>query len=268
MSQLSFYYLQSDDLLLDDFQVSAAPAFPFKNPIADRKFEKLLRFLPFSQQTRIISKKDATIARITLINQLLQRYICCRVVGKQPHELEFTANQYGKPFLKDSNFQFSMSNSSISTSMVVDFDNKEVGIDLADTRDVDTFGDDYLNHFRDIFHPNEFEYLKGFTDNTDQQKLLFTQYWALKESYTKKLGVGLNGDLASYNFRNVEPVEKDSVWNCSTKLFIYDNLEKDHCYLVRLENIIVSIIADTPQTPTINVVSLQEIISFFEAHSS
>jgi phosphopantetheinyl transferase len=157
--------------------------------------------------------------------------------------------------------------------------NKECGIDLANCTDVDQFGEGYLDHFKDIFHEHEYWYLKSVED-TDELKNTFTHYWALKESYTKKLGIGLNGDLASYNFRNVDKlqcneefistqtvlkVRKIPQWNCKIQLSIYGNDESISIWSSMIDpQIVVSICqAESPNVPKLVEIDLETIVHFF-----
>ncbi|CDR38875.1 CYFA0S02e07668g1_1 [Cyberlindnera fabianii] len=247
------------------------------------QFETALRLLPFESQTRIISKKFSKDAQTALANQLLQRYICCCLTGKTIRDLQFTTNEYGKPRLVDSDVAFSMSNQRGYTSMVVSLIGIEVGVDLASTDDVNQFGDDdYIKHFRDIFHPKEFEYLESIKDERTRRDV-FTHFWALKESYTKLLGVGLNGDLTSYWFSNVEPlyyteqadensegliIHSRIKWDNQISLRVFDNLEKTSIFSTMIDNqVVVSICQDAPThdtSPLLIEVPLKTIMDFFQ----
>lgn len=231
------------------------------------QFEVAMRQLPFQQQVKIMQKKFTLDAKTALANQLLQRFISCLCLGTHDQsKLQFKQNQYGKPYLVDSDFSFSMSNQQGYTSMVISLVNEEIGIDLASCSDVDKFGVDYLEHFHDIFHPEEFQILQGIK-SSDDLKLIFTEYWALKESYTKKLGVGLNGDLASYNFTNVPKLHStiytetpidDTLqihhpvsWNNSTKLSLAGEPHNIDIHLAIIPNtdIVLSICGKIPEDP-------------------
>ncbi|CCH42101.1 L-aminoadipate-semialdehyde dehydrogenase-phosphopantetheinyl transferase [Wickerhamomyces ciferrii] len=218
-------------------------------------------------------------AKTALANQLLQRFISCLYLGTTDQSsLVFKQNEYGKPYLVGSDFSFSMSNQQGYTSMVINPNGKEIGIDLASCKDVEKFEQDYLNHFQNIFHENEFKLLEEHT-NKDELKLIFTTYWALKESYTKYLGIGLNSDLSSYNFQNVEllpensnPVQMDDPmiirhninWSNSTKLEITNEPQKENIWLTKVTpDIVVSIIGYIPRQPRLIKIPLKSITNYF-----
>lgn len=202
--------------------------------------------------------------------------MCCALLDTTPDLLSFTSNEYGKPQLEGCGFQFSMSNQQGYTSMVVS--RAQCGIDLANCNDVDKFGTGYLAHFRDIFHPDEYEALEALADD-EQTKNRFTHYWALKESYTKLLGVGLNGDLKSYNFSNVNTLRCDDtveahdtfqrrtepLWDSSITLAIGGVDEDISIYSTMLnKEIVVSActLDHLTETPTLVHVKLEDIVKF------
>lgn len=248
------------------------------------KFETALRLLPFPAQTRIISKRFPQDQRTALANQLLQRFICCLLLNTDMPSLRFSSNRYGKPQLEgDTSLQFSMSNQRGYSSMVVS--TRECGIDLASCDDVNQFGEGYIGHFKDIFHEDEYTHLQSI-DNKAVLKNVFTHYWALKESYTKKLGVGLNGDMPSYNFRDVGPlvynasmeakktvfkVRTTPEWDSNTRLSIYGNDEPLSIWSAMLTpDVVVSVCQNAAlgAEPTLVQVDLQDVVDFFTAQTA
>ncbi|ODQ59966.1 hypothetical protein WICANDRAFT_83965 [Wickerhamomyces anomalus NRRL Y-366-8] len=193
-----------------------------------------------------------------------------------------------------------MSNQQGYTSMVISYQSEEVGIDLASISDIEKFGNGYLTHFKDIFHPDEYDFLESVHD-AKELECLFTEYWALKESYTKKLGIGLNGELGAYNFQNVAKLSKPTInsidsssfdsssidsssfdsssidsnsfdlkpnshWSDSTKLFINNtHIQPLDIHLTMLNNdIVLSVCGDQiPNTPSLIKIPLSLITKFF-----
>lgn len=253
----------------------------------DFKFETNLRLLPFHQQAKIVSKRFAIDAQTALANQLLQRFISC--LFKETVDInavQFGFNSFGKPYLLDNTTEngtlsFSMSNQQGFTSMLINIEGKEVGVDLASVSDCDKFGpeDQLISNFKDIFHEDEFSFLNGMIGK--EMELYFTAYWALKESYAKKIGVGLNADLKSFNFKDVNMIEflddnqRDDAhlliqkvkWMNSTILSIYDNIEQGlGIFVTRLiKDLLVSVVGDdlAEQTPLVVKVPLDTIIEYF-----
>ncbi|KAH3683165.1 hypothetical protein WICPIJ_005862 [Wickerhamomyces pijperi] len=271
----------------------------------DFQFETTLRLLPFQQQTKIISKKFNKDAQTALANQLLQRFVCCLFKKSTDiNSVEFGFNSFGKPYLLDTNhdhssssssssssnnkLSFSMSNQQGFTSMIINTSNREVGIDLASISDCDKFGplDQLISNFKDIFHEDEFEILNQI-EKDHKLKVLFTEYWALKESYAKKIGIGLNANIETFNFKFVgsveylQPKERENPsidqlkllqnqqvqWMDSTKLYIYDNLEKNlDIFLTQLtKDIVVSVVGDSLENaPLVVKVPLDTIVGYFQ----
>jgi len=232
-----------------------------------------------------MQKKFPQDAKTSLSNQLLQRFISCLCLQNPDQSiLQFGSNQYGKPHLVGSQFSFSMSNQQGYTSMVVSLKGNQVGIDLASCSDVDQFDNDYIPNFKDIFHRDEYEVLERVKE--DDKRLLFTEYWALKESYTKKLGVGLNGDLTSYNFQNVPLLDssledyhntkairssqkntifeiKPVKWKSETNLSINSKLEDLDIHLALINpNLVVSVCGEIQEEPLLVKVPLRSIVQF------
>lgn len=208
--------------------------------------------------------------KTALANQLLQRFVCSLLVNTDANSLVFTSNRYGKPQIQGSDVHFSMSNQRGFTSMVIA--STECGIDLASPSDV--AGVDHLVHFKDIFHDDEYDYLMTVEDSTS----VFTHYWALKESFTKKLGVGLNGDLQAYNFRDVRSLEhdghlvhqgvfkvRDPKWDSSPKLSVHGEEQPLQIWSTMLTpDVVISTCHAGHQTPQLVEVDLETIVKFLE----
>lgn len=167
--------------------------------------------------------------------------------------------------------------------MVVSRGGAEVGIDLASTKVVDDFGDeDYVRHFKDIFHPVEFELLESISEPS-ALKNVFTHFWALKEGYTKKLGVGLNGSLKDYAFYGVSqlkntadkkelqgPTQKFPEWQNDIKLRVFDEPECVDIHSTMIDDdIVVSVCQDGKPTlaPKLVQIPLETLVAFFESHT-
>mgnify|MGYP002627143101 CR=1 FL=1 len=113
---------------------------------------------------------------------------------------EIIYNEYGKPYLKNSNLYFNLSDSKGVSACVIS--DKEVGIDIEKLRKTN------LNVIDKFATPKEKEYILSNSNNIE--KRLFEIY-TLKEAYFKMLGTNL------YNIKDVEFNINDSNITCSDK---------------------------------------------------
>lgn len=127
-----------------------------------------------------------------LFADLLIRDLIMKRTGLNNEEIEFTTNQYGKPFLKGTdNIHFNLSHS--GDWVVAAIDDQSVGIDIEKIQSIDL--DISKHYFSEIEHRN-------LMKNSDRLAYFFT-LWSLKESYIKILGEGLSHPLNAFsiNFR-------------------------------------------------------------------
>jgi 4'-phosphopantetheinyl transferase len=125
-----------------------------------------------------------------LFADLLSRHMIMQKTGLENHEIFFTANEYGKPFLKDrEDIQFNLSHSGVWVVGVID--HQVVGIDVERVQEID------LDISKNYFSPDEHEDLMSKADKFDY----FFTLWSLKESYIKILGKGLSHPLNAFSIK-------------------------------------------------------------------
>lgn len=120
------------------------------------------------------------------------RYILGYYIKRHPQNIEFIHNQYGKPFLKNSNIHFNMSHSHNMVSYII-ASNYMVGIDIE-------LHDNNLNvlELADlVLTPKESLYFSGL--NYQEKLRLFYHIWVKKEALVKANGQGL-----SYSINTIE----------------------------------------------------------------
>lgn len=103
-----------------------------------------------------------------------------------PQQVEFVHNEYGKPFLKDSNIQFNISHSNNIISYIVAL-NYKVGID------VELYKNQFnYKEFSDlVFTPSETKIFSCVSLKEEIKTKLFYNLWVKKESLVKATGQGL-----------------------------------------------------------------------------
>ncbi len=141
------------------------------------KREKITGFIKMSDRLR------------SLFSDLLARYIVSAQTGLRNEAIQFIYNKYGKPYVKGR--QDCCFNVSYSGNWVVGaLDNRPVGIDVEEMRDMDLDVSEYLFSFQ------ERRDLKESDDKLGQ----FFAIWTLKESFSKFVGTGASLPFESISF--------------------------------------------------------------------
>jgi 4'-phosphopantetheinyl transferase len=151
------------------------------------------------------------------------RYILSHYTKQYPKDIEFTHNEYGKPFLKNSNIYFNMSHSHNMVSYIVAL-NQRVGIDIE-------MHDNNLNVQELaslVLTSGESQYLSSL--NSKEKFALFYHLWTKKESLIKANGQGL-----SYPINTIEAIALSSGIN----ILLFTNekniLQQEEWYYYELE---------------------------------
>ncbi len=156
-------------------------------------FNNLLSCVSEEKQARIqrfVRWKDAHRA---LIGDILIRTIISERMQLKNEEIIFVLNEYGKPFLKDSEtFHFNISHS--GAWVICAFDNSPIGADVEFIRPIDS---DIAKRF---FSKGEHSDLLAEKDDSERLRY-FYDLWTLKESYIKAAGKGLSIPLDSFTIR-------------------------------------------------------------------
>ncbi|SCU89694.1 LAFA_0E20120g1_1 [Lachancea sp. 'fantastica'] len=178
----------------------------------DFQFEALLRLLSLQTQRRILNRKNPSLRKTALCNQLLQLFGISITTGLPFHSLSLEIATLGKPTCAAmTGLAFNMSNCDGRTAMYIDAATN-VGIDLACVSDCHGFGDDYLGTFKSIFSCQEYHTLNQMAPGALRDRK-FTHYWSLKEAYTKFTGTGLNCDLSKTDMGTLE------AWSPADQIF-------------------------------------------------
>lgn len=213
----------------------------------DFKFELLLRNLDLKRQLKIRNTKNEMDRFVKLVNMIILRFVLEQYEGlTNSKEIEEGRNKYGKPFLKNRDYQFNISDEENLVCLAIGFDerfkNDEIGIDLADPTDIEEFKlekleDFYRTDFRAIFGCEEVEWMDYiFPQLTYKKQLeLLSHIWALKESYCKYIGIGITAGMEKFQFphcRDIVNVENqiDDYCHADTNYFKIEahNIKMEH----------------------------------------
>lgn len=166
----------------------------FEEEIQPQVIDKLLESVSPDKKERLrrFYRKEDMLRG--LFADLLSRDMIRQKTGLNNEEISFATNEYGKPFLKDSeDIQFNLSHS--GEWVVGAIDKKQVGVDVERVQEID------LDISRNYFSPDEHEDLMSKPDKYDY----FFTLWSLKESYIKILGKGLSHPLNAFSIKFIDP---------------------------------------------------------------
>ncbi len=165
--------------LLDTNRFTAAHYAEAERIMSDSEHERAQKF---------IRGKETYIASRWLLRTVLARY-----TGSAPKAVEFLRSNRGKPFLAQSNIQFSLSHSghwallAVSNALLIGADIEEVRT----TRDLTGIAESY-------YHPQEFARLQNL--GSLAQADYFYRLWTLKEAFFKATGTGISAGLDKIEF--------------------------------------------------------------------
>jgi len=158
--------------------------------IEDNKNLIDLNLIPHTQLTQILSyknKKDRDkrlIARTFLYNYCKNNY--------QLNDFNVFYNKYAKPYFNSTKIKFSFSYSKDYILIGISLD-RDIGVDI-EYKDKSL---DIQNLVSSVMHVEEILVYEGL--NAQSKVDYFYDIWSSKESYIKKIGVGLSYDISSLN---------------------------------------------------------------------
>jgi 4'-phosphopantetheinyl transferase len=152
-------------------------------------YSKKLALLPSGRRIKsekYVYFKDKSLC---LIAYLLLHHGIARTFNSNISGLDFTYNDYGKPYLKElSSIHFNISH--CNHAVVCAISDQNVGIDIQDVQS----GTAKLS--RMVLTERE----RKMIQSSNQPDEAFTRFWVMKESFLKCSGVGLNQDMKSLDF--------------------------------------------------------------------
>jgi 4'-phosphopantetheinyl transferase len=168
--------------------------YTFKIDPASRVERFLLNCLDSAERERASSFKIAKLARLAIIARGVLRHILAPRAGVSPAEVEFSYNEYGKPFLRKGRdgaepASFNLSHSEDFLAIAVG-EGARIGVDIECPREID--GLDALSGR--FLTAAEREMLSGLPERRRSDS--FLRLWTWKEAAIKASGVGLSLDPA------------------------------------------------------------------------
>lgn len=127
---------------------------------------------------------------VKFISRFLLRTLFDRVWNLREGDYRITKGEHGKPYLQVEGRSAYFNLSHTGDYIICVLSDREAGIDMEHR------GTPRLEVARRFFHPHEVARLEAASP--EEQRVLFFNYWAAKESYLKFTGSGLSGSLASF----------------------------------------------------------------------
>jgi 4'-phosphopantetheinyl transferase len=159
--------------------------------------------------------------KMTLIADILARYLICKTTNLNNTDIYFNKNKFGKPMIRKYNkIYFNISHS--FNMVICAVDSALIGIDIEYTNKIDLSS-------AEIFMTQE-EFLKFMKKNENEKSNYFYTIWTLKESYVKACGEGLVIPFSSLNIKmssDILSIETNNDFNdCYFKVYNLGNSYK------------------------------------------
>ncbi|WP_379129643.1 4'-phosphopantetheinyl transferase family protein [Paenibacillus sp. sgz500958] len=159
--------------------------------LSQEDYDKLLGICTADKRETIGNFRFEADRKRTLYGEALARYMIAKNSGIPMNDIQLVKNPFGKPYLNNrEGIHFNVSHS--GNYVVCGLDDQNIGVDIEEVRDIG------LDLAKSYFHIKEYAYI--ISQEMDRQIQTLYDFWTLKESYIKYLGVGLNKPLGSFYF--------------------------------------------------------------------
>lgn len=172
------------------------------------------------------------------ISRGLLKYFISKYTNTNYEKIIFSYNNFGKPFLENSNLKFNISHTK-DIALFAFCNDLEIGIDIEKIREVKN----YKDIVKRFFSKNEIKEFFELPEN-EYQTAFFT-IWSRKEAFIKAVGQGLSLGLDSFDVSVLEDLPEiknvriDNQKKESWKMFNLAEIKDNKCSLV-IENDILS----------------------------
>ncbi|QDQ02383.1 4'-phosphopantetheinyl transferase superfamily protein [Lysinibacillus fusiformis] len=220
-------------------------AIQLKHPLPDKMKHSFLEIVDDELRKKLARYKRKSDFELNLCTHVLLRIVINRFYQYDFNKIAFSKNLYGKPYIEQGNIHFNISHSHEWGVCVID--DTPVGVDIERVTPIDVRS--MMNCFSDSEQKAIFQ-----LSITDQLQT-FYRIWVLKESYLKKLGVGLSKALSSFTFHTEDErvIVQDNQYVHGTHYFYEENID----------NYKVAICAEHNDFPeNISVISIQELSGY------
>ncbi|RIA90295.1 putative 4'-phosphopantetheinyl transferase SFP [Glomus cerebriforme] len=201
----------------------------------DEQYQQILSFIQPEEKSRINRFHFIEDAKLSLIGRCLMRLLFCKLYKYDWKTIQFSRTKKNKPILvnpdSDSIINFNISHHGDWVVLVAS-ENSSIGVDVMKVELPNNQSMEYFfETLKDRFSDHEWLTITNPNYTQFQQLHQFYQYWCLKESYVKAVGLGLSLDLRSIEFHlsNEEPnlIENMQSIKSKTQLLINNELQPE-----------------------------------------
>lgn len=192
--------------------------------VCSQKFERLLSCLSPDKYKRIISNKREKDALRSLLADIIVRKIVSDLYNVKIKDIKYHYNSYGKPFLAmDVDFSFNISHSGNWVVVAIGY-SQQIGIDIEEIHPIEL-------DIAERFFSND-EYKSIMCQEKDERLGLFYEFWTLKESFIKAIGLGMRIPLNSFTFIKNKQNSYSIIQYYSNLSFFFKQYDLDPSYKV------------------------------------
>ncbi|WP_312654286.1 4'-phosphopantetheinyl transferase family protein [Aminipila sp.] len=209
------------------------------------KLHYLMNFISKEKSIRISRYRRWEDFQRSLLSDVLIRSMIHRNFGIPNDKLLFKTNEYGKPYLMNSNIYYNISHSGEWVICVMN-ETSPVGIDIEEVKIIDF---SVAKQFMTEKEYNKFEQLDDVTKQN-----YFYKVWTTKESYIKADGRGMNIplDIIETNFSKNGNIQV-SINALESKCY-FNQFKLEKCYLITVCSAFQNL------TDKIEIINIDEIV--------
>ncbi|WP_342026016.1 4'-phosphopantetheinyl transferase superfamily protein [Cytobacillus pseudoceanisediminis] len=155
--------------------------------------ENLKKYLSLQKLIKIQKLVKQEDQMRSIVGDILIRWLVCKKFKLLNRDLEFTTNEYGKPYILNKNIGVDYSISHSGSWVVLAVSPHQVGIDIEKVNNID------IKFAKQFFTYEEYQDLINVP--SEERLDYFYVLWTLKESYVKAKGKGLSIPLDSFSIK-------------------------------------------------------------------
>lgn len=167
-----------------------------------------------------------------MVSHAFLNVLCSKELQFKPRQIVYSKNSFGKPYVKERNFNFNLSHSKNNWCLAVSA--YEIGIDLEEINR----NFNYYDILERYFSENEQQTIKQAKD----PYMEFFKFWTRKEALLKAAGTGLIDDLAK-----VEVIKSTVIHRNITYFLHSTKIRNSYISLATCKNISIENIEITSQ---------------------
>ncbi len=150
--------------------------------LTGEEYRKWYSLMSIEKQNRVEKFRFTDDKKRSVAGEMLARKMLSQFCNKDPESFEFKLNEYGKPYICETDIHFNISHS--GDFVVCAIDTKPIGIDIEKIRNYKP------SVAKKFCTDDEITFIEQSANPAEE----FTRLWTKKEAYAKYLGTGLKED--------------------------------------------------------------------------